>query len=386
MIATTKEGEKSLDENKIIPYIEPIFHFCCKRLSNRCDAEDLAGEIICHILDGMGKYQIKSLDAWIWRSAHNRYARFIDARNKNRIVLLYEDELFDISDYSDLDVDNTREQYETVFRYLHTLSSDYKNIFVDYYIGELSVRSLAQKYSLPETTIKWRLNIGRQKIKDRIGEDKMNKVYQRINWNTTVCNGNMNPDAYLHPQIARAICLAAYEKSLTVEEISIQTGMPTMYIEDELPRLEYGDAICKVGNKYVTDFIILRLKDRKQIESVSALAVNLLTDKFEAVLKEAEDKIGAADFYGNDFGRGRLGYIVVPYMLRHKIRNVKNNRLKLENGSYPPRKDGGYGWFLVEETADEREECAEYSSRCNAVDENNSSLRIYYYWISKYFD
>ena len=381
------KGGRSLDENKIIPYIEPIFRFCCKRLSNRYDAEDLAGEIICHILDGISKYQIESLDAWVWRIACNRYARFIDSRNKNQAILSCDDELFDIADYSDSDEDNTREQYETVFRYLHTLSSEYKNIFVDYYIGELSVRNLARKYSLPETTIKWRLNVGRKKIKDRIGEDKMDKIYQRINWNTAVCNGNMDSDAYLHTQIARAICLAAYETPLTVEEISIRTGIPTMYIEDELPRLEYGDAICKVGSKYVTDFIIFSLKNRKQTEDISASAVNMLADKFEAIFKEAADKTVTVGFYGNDFGMDRLGYIVIPYLLRHKIRDVKNNRLKLENGPYPPRKDGGYGWFIVEETADKNESSAEYSTGCNADrDENNPALQIYYYWISKYFD
>lgn len=82
-----------MDENKIIPYIEPIFRFCCKRLSNRYDAEDLAGEIICHILDGINKYQIESLDAWVWRIAYNRYARFIDTRNKNQVILSCDDEL-----------------------------------------------------------------------------------------------------------------------------------------------------------------------------------------------------------------------------------------------------------------------------------------------------
>lgn len=219
----------------------------------------------------------------------------------------------------------------------------------------------------------------------------MDKVYQRINWNTTVCNGNMNSHKYLHTQIARAISLAAYEKPLTVEEISISTGIPTMYIEDELPRLEYGDAICKVGNKYATNFIIFRLKDRKQTEDVSASAINMLADKFEALLTTAEDKINAIDFYGNNFGIGRLGYIIIPYLLRRKIRDVKNNRLKLENGPYPPRKDGGYGWFIVEETIDENENCAEYNSGCNVAGDDSGSeykipSHIYYYWISKYFD
>ena len=113
----------------------------------------------------------------------------------------------------------------------------------------------------------------------------------------------------------------------------------------------------------------------------------MLADKFEAIFKEAADKIGTVDFYGNDFGMDRLGYIVVPYVLRHKIRNVKSNRLKLENVPCPPRKDGGYGWFIVEETADENENSAEYSTGCNTdSDEINPALQIYYYWISKYFD
>ena len=42
-----------------------------------------------------------------------------------------------------------------------------------------------------------------------------------------------------------------------------------MYIEDELPRLEYGDAICKIGNKYVTNFIVFSLENRKYTESAT---------------------------------------------------------------------------------------------------------------------
>ena len=125
MITALEKGEDDLDENRIIPYIEPIFRFCCKRLSNRCDAEDLTGEILCHILDGIKKYKIESLDAWVWRIAHNRYARFIDVQKKNHILLAEEDMFFDVSDgdYFHVDVEATRHEFEAVFRCLHTLSS-----------------------------------------------------------------------------------------------------------------------------------------------------------------------------------------------------------------------------------------------------------------------
>ena len=381
-----------MDENKIIPYIEPIFRFCCKRLNSRYDAEDLSSEIICHILDGMKKYKIESLDAWVWRIAHNRYARFIDARSKTQMILAEDVTIFDIadSDYCYVDEESTEHEFETVFRYLHTLSSEYRNIFIDYYIGEMSIRMLSKKYSLPETTIKWRLNVGRQKIRERIGENNMDKVYKRINWNTNGCNGSMDSDKYLHAQISRAICQAAYQKPLTVEEISIRTGIPAMYIEDELPRLEYGDAVCKIGNKYAANFIIFSLQDRKDTEGVSAPLVKEIADRFDILLHSEADSVIHLDFYGHDFGMDRLGYLLIPYILRRKIGTLKSKRLKLENGPFPPRKDGGYGWFIVEETVDENESSAEYNVGCNVTDDESGNKNgiqsyIYYYWISKYF-
>ena|GEM_PF-363044 len=379
-----------MDENKIIPYIEPIFRFCCKRLSNRCDAEDLASEILCHILEGMNKYQIESLDAWVWRIAHNRYARFIDDRNKNQIVLSCEDELFEIADYTDIDEETTEQHYETVFRYLHTLSSEYRNIFVDYYIGELSIRSLAKKYSLPETTIKWRLNVGRQKIRDRIGENKMDKVYKRIKWNTTSCNGSVDSDKYLYSQIARSICEAVYENPLTVEEISLRTGIPTIYIEDELPRLEYGDAVRKIGNKYATDFIIMHLKDRPVLHNDYQKLSDILSDHMEQFLTQIKDDVQKIGFYGCERDISKLGYIIVPLALRRLIWETKKNTVKLSIPPYPPRKDGGYGWFIVDEVEDQESEST-FTEDPHSTGNNGFAVKgsnpgwFYYYWIWRYF-
>lgn len=377
-----------MDENKIIPYIEPIFRFCRKRLNSCRDAEDLSSEIICHVLDGMKKYEIESLDAWVWRVAHNRYARYIDSRNKSKELLTENGAVFDIASYDEyfVDEESTEREFENVFRCLHTLSSEYRNIFIDRYIGDLSIRTLSKKYSLSEAAVKWRLHTGREKIRKRIGEDLMNKIYKRMNWNTTCCNGSMVPDRYLHSQLSRAICRAAYEKPLTVEAISVVTGIPAMYIEDELPRLEYGDAVCKIGSKYAANFIIFGLAERRETEGISESLVKELADRFALLLKNGAAAVKKLDFYGHDFGLDRLGYLLIPCVLRRKIRDLQKNRLKLEDGPYPPRKDGGYGWFLVEETVDENENGAEYNAGCNIAGDERGEDFMYYYWISKYFN
>lgn len=393
MITRVLKGGNHLDQDKIIPYVEPIFRFCRSRLHNREDAEDLAGEILCHVLDGMQKYEIEVLDAWIWRIAHNRYARFVEKQNKVRMVLSENhtdlDPVYD--DYADIDEEETENRFEAVFRCLHTLSEMYRDIFIDYYIGEMSVRALAIKYTLSETTVKWRLNTGRQKIKERIGTNQMENIYKRINWNTGTCNGSMDSDRYLHTQLARAICLASYEEPQTVEEISIRTGIPAMYIEDEIPRLEYGDALCKIGKKYAANFIVFRLQDRKMVETVSEQIVKRIADRFEELLQSNAETVNRLDFYGHDFGMDRLGHFILPYVLRKTLGTLKRDRLQLENGVYPLRKDGGYGWFIVEETPDESEMPAEYNAGCNVagdIDGIKGKIpgNIYYYWIAKYFD
>ena len=158
------------NDKDIIQYIEPILHFCIKRLNNRHDAEDLAGEIMVHILSGIRKYKIESLDKWIWSVAHNRYAKYINKRNKANNTELEADyaEIADTYDFIDqLIISN---KYQNVFKALHELSSEYRNILVDYYINQFPVKQIAEKCKLSETTVKWRLNVGRQKIKKEIKE------------------------------------------------------------------------------------------------------------------------------------------------------------------------------------------------------------------------
>ena len=372
------------NEEEILKFIEPVFRFCVKRLNNRADAEDLASEIMLYVLDGLKKYDIASLEKWIWRIAHNRYARFIDAKNR-RNEIFSDNELFNPKDdYCFVDKLIITDEFQCVFRCLHTLSSEYKNILVDYYIGEIPIKELAIKYSLNETTIKWRLNISRKKIKSRIGENGMNKVYKRINWNTTCCNGAMNSNKYLYSQISRAICEASYKKPVTVEEISIKTGLPTMFIEDELPRLIYGDAIIKNGNKYSTNFVILRLCDRKNMETKFSPIVLDFADYFEKLLTENREKVKQMSFYGSDRGMQKLGYIALPVALRGKIKNIKDGIEGLSNGEFPPRQDGGYGWFIIEETETDEEKAHQFSSGCNITDDDINP--IYYFNIAKYFN
>ncbi len=86
--AFTKQTENpQMDGNDVLKYVEPIYHFCLRRIANRVEAEDLASEIILHILDGVNHFQITFFEAWVWRIAHNRYARYSRFKRKSKITL-----------------------------------------------------------------------------------------------------------------------------------------------------------------------------------------------------------------------------------------------------------------------------------------------------------
>ena len=136
--------------------------------------------------------------------------------------------LSDSEDAAEPACETEDEGAEEVFRALHTLSSGYRDITVDYYLGGMSVKEqLAERYSLTETTVKWRLNVARERIRERMDGQDMDKIYKRINWETTTCSGSFDVNAYLSTQTARAICAACYEEPLSIEEISMKTGLPT---------------------------------------------------------------------------------------------------------------------------------------------------------------
>lgn len=373
-----------MNQNEILAYIEPVYLFCVKRVG-RAEAEDLASEILLHVLSGMSLYEIHSLHAWVWRVARNRYARWCNARkfaeNSERMPA---NAFIQLSTgyNSPPDFLSLAEEQQEAFICLHTLSAQYRNILVDYYLSELTATEIAKKHNLPESTVKWRLHAGKSKLKERIGNTKM-KIYNRINWETTSCNGAMDTSAYLSGQVARAVCTAAYKNPLTEEEISLKTGLPTLYLEDALPQLLYGDALVKTGGKYATNFIIFHRSNISAMEKEFAPFVDCLASEFARLLEKNTNAFANESFYGHDFGRARLAWIGLPFTLRQMVRK-QLAALNMASGPYPPRQDGGYGWFIVEEAEDSRDTGSPYAGGCNGTNETEGN--IYYYHVNKYFN
>lgn len=366
--------------DEILRFVEPVYRFCLKRLSSHADAEDLAQEILLCVLQGCRNTDVGSLDGYVWKIAHNRYAKRIDAKKRD-VTVLYGDEY--LSGIPEEEDEEEPETHEEVFRALHTLGAAYRDILVDYYVRNLDVRAISVLRGLSAERVKWRLHTGREKIRDRMGQ--MEKSFEKIDMHV-MCNGSFGPNQYLDTQLYRAVAKACYEEPLTIEEISLTTGVPTLYLEDALEHMLWGDALEKVGQKYATNFIITTKEQIARMRgllraSVVSEAVGLLSD----YVGETEKGLRSIGFYGSDFPLSRLLPVAVPAILYAASEKARAGSSLLPK-ERPPRKDGGSGWFIVTEGIDRADEgfagCNGYSFDAKG----GQPGRFVYYWTGGVFD
>lgn len=358
-------------------YVDRIFAYCIKRTNKLEDAQDLSQEIICEVLRATEHTDIKNYDAWIWKIAHNRYVKYLNGK-KIRQISIYENGLIDTL-IEEAEGTDLGPEHQAVFAALHSIAKNHRDLLVDRYVNELTYAELSEKYGLPEGTVKTRLHYGRKKLRERWQQSMETKrIYERLNW---FISGNGNVDvSYIERQLPRAIVSACYEKAMSIEAISDATGIPCMYVEDEIPALLHGEILCESSGKYISNIIIHSEKTTNDIEGLLFKASGHFADKTTAILGEYMPQLRAIGFYGSDFSENRLWWSIIPVVWREACEQARKRHGITERGAFPPRLDGGNGWVIVNEIGSEQHR---YFSGCNGYFLEKS--KFYYYWSSKYF-
>ena len=100
---------------------------------------------------------------------------------------------------------------------------------------------------------------------------------------------------------------ACYEAPLTLEEISLATGLPTMYIEDALSHLVYGDAIEQIKQPPPTH---RAPPEGWRNEREFQLLIGAVADYFEALFANARKINGLT---GTISAFSGLAYRIAPF-------------------------------------------------------------------------
>jgi len=240
-----------MKSHEIEQYANAVFGFCLRRLNNIEDARDLAQEILCEALKGWS--QAQHPEAWLWQIARNRYSRHIRTL-KEYTVLLDDGGLLNTL-ACETPGDELREEKQAVFDALHSLAASHRQIMIDFYVNRLSCEQIAAQSGLACTTVRSRLFYGRHKLRKRwLNKMEENRIYSPQEWFVTG-NGDVDP-SLLDRQVVRSMARACYEHPLTIEDISLQTGIPCLYVEDEVPNLLAHEILHKHGDRFRTALVI----------------------------------------------------------------------------------------------------------------------------------
>ena len=291
--------------------LEKTFLFCWKRISDKEDARDLAGEII---VDAMlvlrsGK-KIENFYGLFWRIAQNKVVDFYRKKRPAKISL-------DDMENSLLGFDKSigdyikQEELDTLSKSMTRLANIHRDILVRFYIKNQSVKEIAAALKLPTGTVTSRLSDARKNLKETYEtmENRSSKNEEKSKAKITDLELEFYGDASqpwmaVSSLIDRQILFLCREKSQTVNQLLKQMQIPRLFLEESIQKLIRANVLFEEKRgKYLTDFTIFpKSVIRKAEEIDSQICKDLkIAERYFEILTDMKQDILKEDFYGNDF-------------------------------------------------------------------------------------
>lgn len=299
--------------------LDRLYRFAYNRLHDEFAAEDLTQDIVeCAI---RSYHRIDDPDRripWLWGIARNVYLRAVNAKSRRETATEMENVamIIDAAGISyTCETPETdlirREEAANLRRAVSYLSKMYRDVCVMHWLEEKDYNTIARELGIPLSSVKWRLNQSKVRLKEEImkmdymenGYRKAVKLYMNmggyVEWSGELGNYDGADDA-IHSLLAQNICVSAYEKPKTVTEIAADIGCAAEYIEDSLAELVKCQCVKQTKDKYQTMFPIW---GREVYDDVFKKGFELClshADEIIDALLSLADEIKSVGFTGSD--------------------------------------------------------------------------------------
>lgn len=156
-------------------YKEQVYYFCYYLMKNQADAEDICQEVFVKVILA-DKSKVRNLKSWILRIASNECNSVIK-RRKTGWMKEVRNYLLSRSEESNpvekrLDRQETKKELQGLYS---QLPDKIRMVVVLRFINELTVPEISKVMSIPEGTVKSRLNKG-LKILNRMGGTQLKEL------------------------------------------------------------------------------------------------------------------------------------------------------------------------------------------------------------------
>ena len=355
-------------------YLDKIFAFALKRTFNKDDAEDLAQDIVLEIVtSALTLKNEEALKGWVWAVARNTYMRWLRKR-KNQPVEYIEAQGVFYAEYSDYCTEQNlidAEELNLLRREIGLLSKTYREIVIFYYLKDKGCAEIAMLMNISESMVKYYLFKARKILKEGISmvRNLGEKSYDPGEFGFGFW-GEFGGEYFklFKRKLPGSLLFVCYDEPLTIEELSVETGVPVVYLEDEVRVLLDYDLMEEVkNNKFQTSFVIIKKDLCNRIDSILSERVKVLAEKINPSLTMNEKLIRETGFTGSKFEWSKLLWVLVPLIMNHALID------SLQPEIMPPLpllKTGIHGWPNATERSYQPWSWGAY----NIFDENRNRL------------
>lgn len=291
----TKDEQLKKVTEKFLP---AFLGFAINKVGNIAEAEELAQEMAFQTVKAVDRgINAENFDAYVWSIAHNTFKRWC-GRKKPLSLDEHIDTFSNIisSDVPVIEQVIDSEDANSVRLALSRLARNYRETLVCFYYDEMSVNEISVKLSLSEGMVKFYLHEGKRKLKEvfdmnTIGEKSFNPSEFEI-YKSSIDFSKVNVWEVFKRKLPCQIAIVCHDSAKSVSEISLERGIPSVYIEDEIQLLmETGVMITPVKGKYRANFHILKentvLQVREQFnrlyDSYAPLAISTFEKHFSEI-------------------------------------------------------------------------------------------------------
>lgn len=316
-------------------YVKYFYNFSLSRTTSINEAEDLSQRILLECVSAINKnVNILNINTYFWSIAHNTYKRYL---KEKKDVVVYDNEY--CMRIEDKDSFDTLEQSEDVTRIRYSLlvlSGLYRKIIVDYYYSNMKIKDIAIKYNQSVEMIKWYLRISKKKLKEIY---QMEKTFGIKSFNPSdfsvyysgIDFSRVNVWELFKRLLPKQIAIACYNESKSISDLSVELGVASCYLEEEIETLVSGGVIVNNGkDRYSTNFLILDKEKLSIVKSLYKKLYNNYIKKVDEKFNENLDKIKATKMFKYDAPIYRYKWI-----FGDRVADFDNRILYLKDEEYP---------------------------------------------------
>ena len=335
-----------MNKDEIIRYYDDLMRLAVSKCGSQTDAEDLVGDTMLAAFSYINNGGIIEYPkTWLANTLCHKYNDSLRKKYRAPTTVNFEDS-FEIP--AEEEEYFSSEDAAKIRKELNHLAYINREVLIRYYFGAQSVSDIAAGLGIPEGTVKSRLATGRSQMKKGLEtmEIRENYLPGKLYLSFGGAEGiNMEPISLVENDlIAQNLLILAYEKPITVSDLSKAIGIPAAYIEPIVKKLVDGELMAETDSgKVYADFLITKPQDRLKHFKAQLDFVDRHFDTIWNIIAKMSAEISGFGFVSALDSRQKTE--LDRYAVLKALQDFQHcGTGKIEPPHFPKRRDGGR-WF-----------------------------------------